>query len=385
MKPKVLVYKPELLPYSETFIKEQILAYQKWQGVLVGHHRVPQGLSLEDLDIRLLLNDPPGHIEDVLWRFRRWLGLTQRRELNLLAQENAQLLHAHFGTVAVDIWPTAKALNLPMVVTLHGYDINIYREWWEQGHGGYRRRTYPQKLLALAREPNVQFIAVSSAIRQRAIEYGIPEDKIRVCHIGVDTNRFKPGPPPLSQRTQRVLFIGRLIEKKGAKYLIEAFKKTSEKIPNAELIIVGDGPERTSLEQIAAEISPNIKFLGALDTHRIQEQLSQARVFCLPSITASNGDAEGLPIVILEAQACGLMVITSAFGAIGDAVTDQETGFIFQEGDTTRLSEILTMTLSDDSLAEEYSSKSRAHAVANFDISSNTENLEMIYNEIAQL
>ena len=80
-----------------------------------------------------------------------------------------------------------------MLVTLHGYDININRGWWEAGYGGPAMRNYPKRLLELASHPRVSFIAVSEAIRRRAISYGIPEEKITVRYIGVDTSKFRAG------------------------------------------------------------------------------------------------------------------------------------------------------------------------------------------------
>jgi glycosyltransferase involved in cell wall biosynthesis len=132
------------------------------------------------------------------------------------------LLHAHFGVDAITAWPVAKALDLPMIVTLHGYDINICRKWWEAGYGGRVMRKYPSRLLDLAKEPRVRFIAVSEAVRRRAMSYGIPAEKLRVHYIGVDTKKFAPGDRSVVERERRVLFVGRLVEKKGYEYLIRA-------------------------------------------------------------------------------------------------------------------------------------------------------------------
>lgn len=379
MKPKVLVYKPDVLPYSETFIKEQMLAYKNWHGVLVGHRRVPDGLPLDGLDVRLLLNDPPGRVEESRWRLRRLLGLVSRAEVRRLAAENAQLFHAHFGTVAVDIWPLVRALNLPMVVTLHGFDINIHREWWEAGHGGRRRRSYPRKLLALAREPRVHFIAVSEAIRRRAIEYGIPADKITVCYIGVDTERFKPGGLPITERPCRVLFVGRLVEKKGCTYLIEAFAKVAQQVPDAELVIVGDGPLRAQLEAQARGVGGQIKFLGALSSEQVKQQMDQARVFCLPSVTAENGDAEGFGIVILEASSMGIPVLSSAIGGATEGILQGKTGFAFFEKNVNQLCENLIWLIQGSDEVLKISEQANNFVKHLFDLDNCLINLEKIY------
>lgn len=106
-------------------------------------------------------------------------------------------MHVHFGTDAVAAWPWIKHLGVPMLVTLHGFDINTHPEWWISGQGGDYRRNYPRQLKALAEEKNVSFIAVSQAIRQQAIQaYGIPEHKVSVYILVLIIKRFRSVKPP---------------------------------------------------------------------------------------------------------------------------------------------------------------------------------------------
>ena len=233
-----------------------------------------------------------------------------------------------------------------MLVTLHGFDINVYKEHWESGQRGRRKRNYPQQLLALATESNVHFLAVSTAIKKRAIDYGIPEEKISISYIGVDTENFMPSAEPITQRKNRILYVGRLVEKKGASYLIDAFVKVKAAVVDAELIIVGRGRLETSLKQQMADLGlTDINFLGALSNQEVKAQIDQCKIFCLPSITAKNGDAEGLPISILEAQASGVIVVSSSSGGIGDNLIDGETCYTFKEKDSNKLAEILINVL----------------------------------------
>jgi glycosyltransferase involved in cell wall biosynthesis len=381
--PKVLVYKPDLLPRSETFIKEQVLSLRRWHGVLVGHYRVPRGLPLDGLDLRLLMHDPPRRTENFLWRTRRLFGGVCRREVEQLAAERAQLLHAHFGTVAVDVWPLAKALGLPMLVTLHGFDINIQRDWWEAGNGGWRRRSYPKQLLRMSQDKRVHFIAVSEAIRETAIYYGIQREKITVCHIGVDTNKFRPDNVAKDAGHPRVLFVGRLVEKKGVSTLIRAFAKMSAINPRAELVIAGEGPLRNTLEALASELNVPARFIGAVSSEEVKRHLGRAQIFCLPSITAGNGDAEGLPITILEAQASGVPVITSARGGVGEAVVDGVTGYSFPEGDVDMLCQLTASLLDDPVHLASMSLNARARAVEKFSIEKLSKLLEDVYHRIS--
>lgn len=378
---KVLVYTKSLLPYSETFIKEQILAMHDWQAVLVGECTLDSGLVLEGLDIRLLRSEGHRSFVRLHHLFRGVLGMPFPEHLSLLRGEGAQLVHVHFGPNATDIWPVMRRLGLPMLVTLHGYDINTYQEWWESGRGGSSRIDYPWRLLSLARHPDVHFIAVSHAIRQRAIEFGLPADKVSVHYIGVDTERFRPGGLPLAQRAPRILFVGRQIENKGLDVLIRACAGVQQRVPDACLVVVGDGPCRARSQSLAAELGVRAKFLGVLPPEMVKAEMDRARVFCLPSLTIENGESEGMPISILEALACGVPVITSARGGSTEGIEHGVSGFAFAEGDSRALEERLAHLLSAPSaLLDAFSSAARQRAIKQFDLRQCTANLTGFYD-----
>ena len=377
---KVLIYRSQLLPYSETFIKEQVLSLENWQAVLVGETQVEKGLSLDGLDVRLLGCGKLALVKKIIRKLNYLVKSYSIKQQKSLEQENANLVHVHFATEAVQIWPLVKAMKLPMLVTLHGYDINIHKEWWESGQGGALMKIYPARLSELAKENDVHFIAVSEAIRQQAIEHGIPAEKITVQYIGINSQRFSPAGLPIAQRKRRILYVGRLVEKKGASYLLQAFARIAEQMPDAELIMVGDGPLRAQLEVNASQLQLNVQFLGALNSIQVQQQLHEARVFCLPSITADNGDAEGLGIVILEAQACGVPVVTSARGGAREGILDGVTGFAFPERDVETLADKLLKLLQDDELAMAMSLIAPKFIAENFDIRNRTKLLELHYD-----
>jgi len=378
-KKTVLIYRNELLSLSETFVKEQILALRGWRAVLVGR-RLLQQLPLESLNVRIIGPERATFQSRLLWKAGRMLRFVPTQVRRALEAEQATLIHVHFGTDALDAWPLARALKLPMLVTLHGYDINIYREWWEAGNGGTGMRFYPRRLLRLARQPQVGFLAVSEAIRRRAIEFGIPEEKIAVRYIGIDSSRFAQGAVPITQRAPHVLFVGRLVEKKGCRYLIEAMAEVQKTVPDARLIVIGDGPERPDLEHLAQKLAVHVDFRGALSNVEVKRELDAARVFCLPSVTAKNGDAEGLPISILEAQASGVPVVTSARGGVGEAVNDGVTGFVFPEHDVPALASKLITILIHDDVANEIANTCARFIATSFDIGLLTTRLESSYD-----
>lgn len=377
------MFRNDLLHRSETFIKEQVFALTHWNPVLVGYRKVQDGLDLIGVDVRIVPGLTKGKWQR--WRLRlcQWLGIAHPPTVRVLRKIGANLVHVHFGTDAVDIWPSVRKLGLPTLVTLHGYDISIYREWWEAGHGGLLRRAYPRRLLRMAKDPDVRFIAVSQAIMDRAIEYGIPAGKITVSYIGVDTQRFKAGGLPLDQRHKRILFVGRMVEKKAPLLMVRAYAEVRKNVLTAELAMIGDGPLLSDAKTLSAELKAPVEFFGACTTDEVLAQLHEAKVFCLPSVIAMNGDAEGFGLVILEAQACGVPVVTSALGGAKEGVLGGETGCAFDEHSMQGLVGSLLFFLENDQVALRASAAATRFMEACFDIRLCTRKLENIYEELA--
>ncbi len=378
---KVLVCRFDLLPPSETFIREQVLAYSSWRPVLVGMRKVASGLPLDGLDVRILENSTPTTVGETYRKFLRVLGIAAPGAAARLRREAASLIHVHFATDAVAYWPLVRRLRLPVLITLHGYDINVYRETWERGLLPSFYNQYPGRLLALAAQGRVHFIAVSEAIKRRAVEYGIPPERISVRYIGIDLSRFRLAGRPVRERRRRILYVGRMVEKKGGALLLRAYARVRASIPDAELVMIGDGPLLESYTKLADDLNIPVAFPGNLPSSEVKQQIDEARVFCLPSITASNGDAEGLAIVILEAQACGVPVVTSARGGATEGIIDGVTGFSFAEKDIAALGERLIKLLLDDDLISSMSGHAARYMAERFDIRHCTRSLESLYED----
>lgn len=377
----VLVFRTQLLPKSEVFIKNQILSYHKWDYLLVGESYVKKGLSLDALNHSLLPFGSLCLFRPVVSLLRR-LGVLDSFDVSFIRNVMPDVFHIHFAVDAVRISSVLSRIQCPIFITLHGYDINIYKSWWENGNAGFFMRNYPKKLLSLAKHENVRFIAVSNAIKRQAVSYGIPESKIDVSYIGIDVNDFSPGIIPLSVRN-KILFIGRLVEKKGCIHLLNAFKILLNKqlSTNAELEIIGDGPQRSFLEMHAKTIGVKVKFSGVCSQQEIKNILSETRVLCLPSIVADNGDAEGLGLVILEAQASGVPVITSARGGATEGIIHGVTGFAHEEGDERKLAEYLELIFDVDFPVDEMSDAARKFVVNNMCLNICTDKLEKLYDK----
>jgi glycosyltransferase involved in cell wall biosynthesis len=379
----VAIYRTQILPLSETFVRDQALALRRWHPVLVGE-REAKALPIEGLAVRTAFSGPATFGQRAAGMISRSLGLAPPRMTGLMRRVAPSLIHVHFGFDGVEAWPIARRLGLPLLVTLHGSDITIRMDWFAQGRAGRRWQGYPTRLARLAREERVTFIAISENIRQAALAAGLPESRIVVRRIGIDRSRFAPGGTPVGRRAPIILFLGRLVEKKGCLHLLEAFERIRARLPQAELVIGGDGPERAKLAQRAESIG-GVRFVGAFTREVATTLLGEARVFCLPSITAESGDAEGLPLVILEAQASGVPVVTSARGGATEGIEDGVTGYAFGEGDVAALTERLMVLLTDDALVEAFSLAGPRFIAENHDLYRQTAQLEALYDQVAGL
>jgi glycosyltransferase involved in cell wall biosynthesis len=374
----VAIYRTQILPLSETFVRDQALALRRWKPILVGEREI-DALPLEGLPVATPFHGPATFLQRAVGLTFRALDRPSPRVATAIRRVAPALIHAHFGFDGVEAWPIARRLGVPLLVTLHGSDITTRMEWFAEGRAGRRWSNYPKRLARLASEKSVTFIAISENIRQAAIAAGLPESRIAVRRIGIDRARFTPGSVPLAQRRPVILFLGRLVEKKGARFLLEAFKTVRGRLPQAELVIAGDGPERAELAQRAASLG-GVRFVGAFTRDQANALLAEARVFCLPSITAESGDAEGLPLVILEAQAAGVPVVTSARGGATEGIEDGVTGFAFPERDVEQLAQKLLLLLTDDALATRFSAAAPDFVAEHHDLFKQTADLETLYD-----
>ncbi|MDO5650613.1 MAG: glycosyltransferase [Moraxella sp.] len=380
MTKTVVVLRREILPFSETFVVEQMRHLQHWQAILVGTQRLENGLGCDDVTTHIIPEHSHLLEKKYLQRLRNYFWLKNPKVSEFLSRLSPDLIHIHFGVDAVYFWQSITDLNIPILITLHGYDINIYKSWWQAGYGGRVMQKYPDRLLAIAQHPNVRFIAVSQAIKQRAIDYGIPEDKITVHYIGVDTDKFKPKGLPISMRENIIVFVGRFVEKKAPLALIEAFSKVIEQVPDAKLVMVGDGELRAQAEQLARHLGLPVVFRGVLSAEEIQAELDKAKVFCLPSVTAKNGDAEGLPISILEAISKNIFVVVTKHSGNPDITDIEKFGCLVHEDSNSELIEALVKMLKQK---DKIDISQTLSFFERFDIKNTQKRIETIYQELS--
>lgn len=214
------------------------------------------------------------------------------------------IIHAHWiipqGIVAIVVKALLKD-SPTLIITSHGGDLYTF-------NGKFFKRI-KQYILSKADTLAVVSPAMKDYLRN---ELTI-EDKISVLPMGVDTDeQFTPRPETTRKKNQ-VLFVGRLVEKKGLEYLLTAMPEILTHHPTTTLLIIGDGPYKDVLHKITRDlaVSKHVKFLGGLPSQNLAHHYRESSVFVAPFITADSGDREGLGLVIIEALSCNCPIVVS--------------------------------------------------------------------------
>lgn len=252
----------------------------------------------------------------------------------LLTKKNYDIIHCHFGPNGYLglLLKEIGAVKGKVVVSFHGYDATWYPE--RRGRNVYE---------ALFREADF-FTVNSNFIGQRIIELGCSENKIIKLPESLKVTEFVCQERYLlSGSPVQLLTVARLAQKKGLEYSIQAVAKVLEKHPNVKYLIAGDGPLRSDLQALIEQlgVEDKVVLLGWRDQTELQQLYAKAHIFMLSSVTANHGDQEGQGLVLQEAQAMGLPVVSTLHNGIPEGVVDGQSAFLVPEKDVTALAEKL--------------------------------------------
>lgn len=372
-RPSILIYRSSLLPLSETFVLSQPEALERFTPYFVGFQRV-DGLRLPEQRYHLI--GEAGALGSTRKMMYKLFGLAPGL-VRHLRRLNPVLIHAHFGVDSVQALWLARRLGIPLVITFHGYDATMKEQYARRYSYDYRR--YLRWRPTIQKEGTL-FVAVSEFVRERLIAQGFPPEKVVAHYVGVNTDAFSPDPS--ISRLPVVLFAGRLVDSKGCGYLIQAMAQVQQEVPEAQLVVIGDGPLRRELEQAAAKRLRNYRFLGALSQSEVRDWMNRCRVFSVPSFTTQWGTSEGFGLVFTEAQAMGVPVASFATGGIPEAVAHERTGLLSEERDVNGLAKHIVRLLRDDDLWQRFSAAARARACAHFNLREQTARLEEMYTDL---
>lgn len=364
-----------MLPSTQTFIPIQVNSLSNFTPQYAG--LIPAVPSFP-LPIQPILLTPDRRLRSRSRReLYRWTGIAPAYHARLRACK-ATLLHAHFAEGAGAAISIADALQIPLIMHLRGgaemhSDEVLRKKLFQLPYLAWRRRLWKRASL---------FLCVSDFIRRKAIEAGFPEEKVRVHYTGIDFNIFRPSTPPPERDPNLILYVGRLVEYKGAAHLIRAMHLVRQTNPNARVVIIGDGDYRETVVALAKELSVPCKFLGEQPSAVVRNWMERARVFCAPSMTLQDGMSEAFGNVFTEAQAMGLPVVSYRHGGITETMLDGKTGLLADEYDYQGLAANIGRFLTDQNFWQACHEYGTQWVRDNFDVRSQTRRLEQTYEEV---
>jgi colanic acid/amylovoran biosynthesis glycosyltransferase len=256
---------------------------------------------------------------------------------DLIRRKDVRLIHAHFGPDGLRMLPIAEGLGLPLLVTFHGYDAS----------SALHSRVYLRQLRQLFAYSHI--ICVSQNIANKLYLHGAVRSKTHTHHIGVPVEEFgvvereSIKNKVAQKKTLTFLQVSNFVEKKGHKYTAQAFHRFLPHYSKSQLIFAGDGPTRLQTEKLCQNLGLNgrVSFLGKVAKPQVIDLMRQADIFLHHSVTAKNGDQEGIPTVIMEAMATGLTVLSTRHSGIPELIEDGVDGYLVDERDINSYAERL--------------------------------------------
>jgi glycosyltransferase involved in cell wall biosynthesis len=362
-KPAVALFSTRFLPWSQTFVYEEIRRHQRYAVEVFCRTRLmPDRFPFEPVHVG-------GPLYAATCRAPRFDARFEERAFSLI--------HAHFGLGAVYALPFARRHRLPLVVTFHGYDVPLLSS---------PTRWMPQHLRYAIMGPRVLDqmtfgLCASAELRDMLLARGVPDRKLRIHRLGIDLSRFAPG--ERSEAEFRVLMIGRFVEKKGFEYGIEAFVKVAREDQRLRLTIVGEGPRGALLRRLAQDsgLGGRIVFTGPLPSDRVAQLLATSHLLLAPSVVDRRGDRESGLIVVKEAGACETVAIGTRHGGIPEIIDDGVTGYLVAERDPAGLADRLRQVAGDPGLWRRLGGAAREKMRREYDLDERVRSLEGLYDE----
>jgi glycosyltransferase involved in cell wall biosynthesis len=283
--------------------------------------------------------------------------------VHILKKHPVSLIHAHWifpqGLIGLVAAKLAGHKNTPVICTSHGGDLFGLRG----------------ALFLTIKRWVIQRSAALTVVSQAMKDYIISDldnrhiHKISIMPMGVDLQeKFTPD-PSVHRKTSELLFVGRLVEKKGLKYLINAMLFVLNHRPDAHLTIAGTGPELPKLLELVdkLQLEKSVSFIGSIHNDELPALYRAATLFVAPFVECANGDQEGLGLVMIEALGCGCPVIASDMPAVKDVNVDGQTGLLTQQRNAQDIAEKILQLLESQALRNKLIVNGRNNVLDKFD------------------
>ncbi len=287
------------------------------------------------------------------------------------------VIHGHFGWSGLRLLLMQRLLEVPLVVSFGGRDLGM------QVHlPGYDR------LYAALLDACDAIICVSADLRDKALEAGADPSRVHVIHRGADLDGFafvdrgaRPAP-----KTVTVLMVGRIVRKKGHEDALNAIARLAAERLDVRLVVVGEGEDYHQVRRLRRRLGlgRRVELRGATDHAGVRAAMAEADLLLHCSITPPTGDVEGIPNVVVEAQATGLPVVVTRHGGIPEAMRDGETGTVVPENDVDALVAALRPLIQDRAHRLETGERARAFVREHFDVTRQVERHLAIYRDVVE-
>lgn len=290
----------------------------------------------------------------------------------LMRKYKVVLVHAHWVIPQGLVASLLRVLNpkTPLVITSHGGDV--------YGLNGRILNYLKRKVYGVS-----DVITVVSRAMAEDLHLFLGAADIRVASMGVDLKKRFVSLTPQGDRRD-IVFVGRLVEKKGVHVLLEAFAQLYKNFPSLRLTIIGDGPARAQLTAQASGLAIDraVDFLGAVSNSDMPQLLNRYAIAVVPSVVAVSGDQEGLGLVAIEAMGCGCAVIAADLPALRDVVDQGKNGLLFDVGNAAALTECFQRLLENEELRCRLAESGRESMLRKFDWDEATDKYRQIFSEL---
>jgi colanic acid/amylovoran biosynthesis glycosyltransferase len=346
----------------------------RWAALFSAHLKLAIKAPLAYLStLALALRLAPAGIEGRIWQFFYFV------ESVVLWSEcrkhEIRHIHAHLANVAADTALLASHL---------GSAIEPERPWsWSfTMHGPTEFSDIRHYRLAQKVERARFVVCISDYARSQLMAMSPPVmwEKLHVIHVGLPVEQFTPSEHGRLPRADgAILCVGRLVSEKGQAILLQAAALLTARGHTLNITFAGDGPSRAMLECLAGQlgVASRVSFIGATGHEDLHQLYEDASVFCLPSF------AEGIPVVLMEAMAMELPVVSTKITGIPELVDDDRTGLLVASGRAAELADALERLLVDPALRRELGSRAREKVLRDFNMESSAEQLYSLFSEAA--
>lgn len=358
------------LPYSETFVYDQMMNASRFSPFVLARGLVPSREQFPYDDVVAL--SKTAAMSYFLFRSAKLFEKTVR-------EQDLKFIHAHFGTNGALIAPTAKRCNVPLVITYHGVDVGVLLGKHVPMDYLFYKRIYKD-----AFEMSNLMLPASEELANCLVDLGAPADKIKIHRLGVDLNKFTVR--KREDRPIKFIMVGRLVEKKGFDYGIRAFAKVADSLPESSLTLVGEGPCKQMLQALAAElhVESRVHFAGKVPSDKMPDFFEQFDAMVAPCVVAKNNDRDSGLIVLKEAGATAMASIGTYCGGLPEIIDHGSTGYLVDQRNVDQLADAMKSLGESYELRQKMGLAARAKMETEYDSVVQNKKLESLFETVCR-